>query len=197
MEDYADELHRLLTNASISRCTLIGHSMGGYIGLAFAEKYGDMLEGLGLFHSTAVADTDSKKHQRNEMAELIRTHGAKAFVKHTTANLFGARFKELFPEKVQEYINRYELLPSKAMATGMEAMRDRLDRTKVLASLPFPILFIIGMHDQLVSFENTMEQVKYPKQGYPFIMAEAGHMAMVERPDASSRIIRWYMDMVK
>lgn len=197
MDDYADELYRLLTNASISRFTLIGHSMGGYIGLAFAEKYGEMLEGFGLFHSTAVADTDSKKHQRNEMAELIRTHGAKAFVKHTTANLFGARFKELFPEKVQRHIDDYSGLPSKAMAMSMDAMRDRPDRTAVLAQLPFPVLFIIGMQDQLIPFESVIEQVKYPKQGYPFIMAEAGHMAMVERPDASSRIIRWYMDLAK
>lgn len=196
MEEYADELHRLLTNALISRCTLIGHSMGGYIGLAFAEKYGDMLEGFGLFHSTASADTDSKKRQRDEMGKLIHSHGSMAFVKHTAANLFGARYKELFPEKVKEHIQRYGLLPSRAMETGMIAMRDRPDRTHVLEKLPFPVLFIIGMHDQLVPFENMMEQVKYPKQGYPFIMAEAGHMGMVERPDASSRIIRWYMDML-
>jgi len=73
VEEYADELHRFLTNANIQKCTLIGHSMGGYISLAFAEKYKDMLEGFGLFHSTAYADDDAKKHQRDQMIDLLRT----------------------------------------------------------------------------------------------------------------------------
>ncbi len=194
MDDYADELYRLLTNAIVSSCTLIGHSMGGYIALAFAAKYPEMLEGLGLFHSSALADPDAKKHQRNQMIDLLRTHGTEAFVKHTTANLFGDRFKEVSPHKIREHSRRYGQLSSEALAVGMEAMRDRPDRTEVLRQLPFPVLFVIGMQDQLVPFEKVMEQVRLPRQGYPFILAEAGHMGMVERPDATARILQWYMD---
>jgi pimeloyl-ACP methyl ester carboxylesterase len=193
MEDYADELHRLLTNTSVSRCTLIGHSMGGYIALAFAEKYPDMLEGFGLFHSTAQADSDAKKHQRDQMTDLIRTHGAAAFIRHTAPNLFGKRFKEVSPEQMQDYIRKFGQLPAEALAVGMEAMRNRPDRTHVLAGMPFPVLFIIGMDDQIVSFEKIMDQVGLPEQAIPFILAEAGHLGMIERPDASARIIDWYM----
>jgi pimeloyl-ACP methyl ester carboxylesterase len=194
LDDYADELHRLLTNAGIKTFTLVGHSMGGYIGLAFAQKYPEMLEGFVLFHSTAFADDDTKKHQRDQMILLIRKHGAAAFVKHTAANLYGERYKELFPEAVQQHIEQFGGLPSEALAVGMEAMRDRPDRTAVLTQMPFPVLFLIGMRDQLVPFERSIELVGYAKQGFPFILAEAGHMAMIERPDAIFRILRWYMD---
>jgi pimeloyl-ACP methyl ester carboxylesterase len=99
VEDYADELHRFITNANIHKCTLIGHSMGGYIALAFAEKYPGMLEGFGLFHSTAYADDETKKHQRNQMIELLKNHGAETFIKSTANNLFGDRYKELYPKR--------------------------------------------------------------------------------------------------
>ncbi len=194
MDDYADEVHRLLTNTQISRCILIGHSMGGYIALAFAEKYPDMLDGFGLFHSTATADADTKKHQRDQMADLLRTHGADAFMRHTAPTMFGQRYKELHADKIRLHIQQYGHISSEALAVGMEAMRDRPDRTSVLAGMSFPVLFILGMDDQLMPFEKVMEQVKLPRQSYPFVLAEAGHLGMVERPDAAARILRWYAD---
>jgi pimeloyl-ACP methyl ester carboxylesterase len=193
VEEYADELHRFLTNAVIEKFTLIGHSMGGYIALAFAEKYPEMLEGFGLFHSTAYADDESKKHQRNQTIDLLRNYGTEMFVKNTAANMYGDRFKELYPHKVKEHIERYGKLPPEALIAGINVMRDRPDRTAVLAAMPYPVLFIFGMQDKLLPFESGISLSEYPKQSYPFILSEAGHMGMVERPDATSRMISWYM----
>ncbi|WP_031530761.1 alpha/beta fold hydrolase [Dyadobacter crusticola] len=196
VEDYADELHRFLTNAGISRLTLIGHSMGGYIALAFAEKYPDMLEGFGLFHSTAFADDEAKKAQRGEMIELLKNEGTEAFITKTAPNMFGDRYKELFPEKVEAHIEYFKKLPAEALISGLTAMRSRPDRTAVLAAMPFPVLFIIGMQDKIIQFEKVITLSEYPQQSYPFILAEAGHMGMVERPDATARMISWYMGKI-
>ena len=196
IEEYADELYRYLTNATITRFVLVGHSMGGYIALAFAEKYPEMLEGFSLFHSTAYADDQAKKHQRDQMIDLLKNHGTEAFIKHTAGNMFGERFKELFPEKIKAHIQRYGKLPAPALIAGITAMRNRPDRTAVLASMPFPVLFIIGMQDKLIPFESCITLSEYPKQSYPFILAEAGHMGMVERPDATARMITWYMNKI-
>ena len=196
IEEYADELHRFLTSAVIEKFTLIGHSMGGYIALAFAEKYPEMLEGFGLFHSTAYADDESKKHQRNQTVDMLRNYGTEMFIKNTAANMYGERFKELYPEKIKEHILRFGKLPAEALITGINAMRDRKDRTAVLAAMPFPVLFIIGMQDKILPFESCISLSEYPKQSYPFILAEAGHMGMVERPDASARMISWYMGRI-
>ena len=193
VEDYADELHRFLTNATIEKCTLIGHSMGGYIALAFAEKYPGMLEGFGLFHSTAYADDESKKYQRNQTIDMLRTYGTEMFLKNTAANMYGDRFKEVYPQKINEHIVRFAKIPAEALISGIIAMRDRKDRTEVLAALPFPVLFIIGMQDKILPFEKSISLSEYPRKSYPFILAEAGHMGMVERPDASARMISWYM----
>jgi pimeloyl-ACP methyl ester carboxylesterase len=196
VEEYADELHRYLTNANIEKCTLIGHSMGGYISLAFAEKFPEMLEGFGLFHSTAFADDETKKHQRNQTIELLRQYGTEMFLKNTAANLFGERYKELYPDKVKAHIERYSKIPAEALTAGMIAMRNRPDRTAVLKTMNYPVLMIIGMQDKLIPFESCIALSEYPKQSYPFILAEAGHMGMVERPDATARMISWYMGKI-
>ena len=196
IEEYADELYRYLTNANIHKCVFIGHSMGGYIGLAFAEKYPDMLEGFGLFHSTAFADDDTKKHQRDQSVNLLGQYGSAMYVKNTSGNLFGDRFKELYPNKVKDFIEKYSKLPAESLATGMAAMRDRPDRTGILTSMPYPVLFIIGMQDKLIPFESCISLSQYPKQSYPFILAEAGHMGMIERPDATARMISWYLEQL-
>jgi pimeloyl-ACP methyl ester carboxylesterase len=170
--------------------------MGGYIALAFAEKYPGMLEGFALFHSTAYADDEAKKHQRNQMIELLKNHGAETFIKNTAGNLFGERYKELYPERIKEHISYFGKLPADALIAGIVAMRNRPDRTHVLHSMPFPILFIIGMQDKLIPFESLISLSEFPKQSYPFILAEAGHLGMVERPDATARMITWYMGKI-
>ena len=197
VEDYADELYRYLTNAAIQKFTLIGHSMGGYIGLAFAEKYPEMLEGFGLFHSTAFADNETKKHQRSQTIDMLRQYGTEMFLKNTASNLFGDRYKELYPDKIKAHIQQYRTIPAEALSVGMAAMRNRPDRTAVLAAMPYPVLLIIGMMDKLIPFESCIELSAYPRQSYPFILAEAGHMGMVERPDATSRMISWYMGKIQ
>src|SRR5258708_17986310 len=92
IEDYADVIKaiadRELLNETQNQFTLIGHSMGGYITLAFAEKYPDLLNGFGLFHSTAYADDDAKKEIRRKGIEFIKNNGVDLFIKNTVANLF-------------------------------------------------------------------------------------------------------------
>jgi hypothetical protein len=104
------------------------------------------------------------------MIELLKNHGTETFIKSTASNLFGDRYKELFPEKIKEHINYFRKLPSEALIAGIIAMRNRPDRTHVLKSMPFPILFIIGMQDKLIPFESLISLSEFPKQSYPFIL---------------------------
>ncbi len=196
VEEYADELYRFLSNANIWKCTLIGHSMGGYIGLAFAEKYPNVLQGFGLFHSTSLADNETKIHQRNQTIDLIKNYGTSSFIKNTAGNLFGERYKQTFPEKLQAHIQYFSKLPESALIAGIEAMKSRPDRTNVLKNMEVPVLMILGMEDKFISFEEGMGLSTLPKVCYPFVLAEAGHMGMVERPDATARMIQWFMTKI-
>jgi pimeloyl-ACP methyl ester carboxylesterase len=72
MDSMAEEIKFLLNHLEIEKCFMVGHSMGGYVTLAFLEKYPKMLTGISLFHSSPFADTDEKKENRNREIELLR-----------------------------------------------------------------------------------------------------------------------------
>ena len=101
IEDYADAIKAIvdaeLANKTPNQFTLIGHSMGGYITLAFAQKYPELLNAIGLFHSTAYADDDAKKEIRKKGIEFIKNNGVELFLKNTTANLFSEKTKKTNP----------------------------------------------------------------------------------------------------
>lgn len=196
IDEYADELHRLLLSTGIEKVTIIGHSMGGYIALAFADKYSSMLEGIGLFHSTSSADNEEKKEQRLKIAALLLKQGSEAFLRLTGPNLFGGTYKNTRTKEFKKYLNQYGQLPAQALAGGVVAMRSRPDRTHLLSSLTVPVLFILGMQDTIMPFEQIMPLTKLPKEAHHFILAEAGHMGMVEAPQATARIIRYFMEQI-
>ena len=78
--------------------------MGGYITLAFAEKYPGQLSALGLFHSSAFADSEEKKAIRRKGIDFIKQHGAFEFLKTSTPNLFSPQTKDEHPELIDEQL---------------------------------------------------------------------------------------------
>ena len=196
VEEYADELYQYLTNVGITKCTVVGHSMGGYIALAFAEKYPDMIEGFGLFHSIATADDEAKKEQRTKMIELLKEKSSADFIRLTGPNMFGSRFRESYTNKIKDHVEKFAKLPSEALAAGVNAIKNRPDRTHVLRDLNVPLLLIVGMEDLIMPFDKVIEMSGYAKESYPFILSDAGHMGMVERTDTSVKILRWYMEKI-
>src|SRR5688500_8385113 len=79
IEGMAAAVNAVLEAEEVKQCVMIGHSMGGYITLAFAEQFKRVLKGFGLFHSTAFVDSDEKKETRQKGIEFIGKHGAQAF----------------------------------------------------------------------------------------------------------------------
>src|SRR5690349_9785457 len=88
MEGMAEAIKSILDSEQTAFITLIGHSMGGYISLAFAEKYPERLKGLGLFHSTAFADNEERKANRKKGIDFIEKNGAHDFLKTIIPSLF-------------------------------------------------------------------------------------------------------------
>ena len=77
MELMADAVNAVLEKLNLRKIFLAGHSMGGYTGLAFAEKYPDKIKGLCLFHSTANADSEERKENRNRALEIVKKNHKK------------------------------------------------------------------------------------------------------------------------
>ena len=187
--DYADCIHALLTHEKISSCTMLGHSMGGYITLAFAKKYPDQLHSFGLVHSTAYADSDEKKKNRERGIVLIEEYGACSFLKTTIPNLFGAAFKEEHPEKVEELVVASQQFSKEALQQYYRAMMNRPDATDVLKSNRLPILFVIGTEDVAAPMDDMLQQSRLPLNPYIHVLQNIGHMGMWEAKDQMNELL--------
>jgi len=171
------------------RGVLIGHSMGGYIGLAFAKKYPEYLDELGLVHSTAYADSEEKKTVRKKGIEFIKQHGPFKFLKTTIPNLYSAVFKEAKPAFVEKQIERLKDFTDNALIAYYTAMMERPDRIEVLKTVRIPVLFIIGEYDYAIPLEESLRQCHLPEKSYIHFLKKSGHMGMLEEPEKVNRIL--------
>jgi len=183
IEGLAEVIHAIIHEENIDTCIVIGHSMGGYITLALAEKYWNHLKGFGLLHSTAYADTEEKKQTRKKGIEFIKQHGAFEFLKTTSPNLFSANSKNLIPGTIESFIKSLGSLTAESLIAYYEAMIHRPDRTEVLIKTKLPVLFIAGEHDIAVPFSDSLKQCHFPGLCHFHILSNSGHMGMIEESE--------------
>lgn len=189
MESMAQDVRAVLKEASIESCILIGHSMGGYVGLAFAELYPGFLEGLCLFHSHPFADTDAKKPARRKSIDFVRRRGGRLFVHQLIPDLFPPAFNKEHPDFVKELVQAAEQIDSEAIALASQAMLDRKDRSEVLEQIDCPVLFIVGDEDNAVPFELSLSMVYLPKVASIKILRGVGHMGMFEAKEKTEKMV--------
>lgn len=177
---YVEILHALMHHLQIEQYYIMGHSMGGYIGLAFANYYTNHVQGLGLIHSTTYADNELKKESRLKVAEFLEAFGTKKFLETATPNLFGNAFKMAHPKQVQEIIDSVSDISAEAMIQFVMAMHNRKAYTHLLEQSKTPILMVIGDADVAVPLEDSLAQAKLLPSENVILLEGVGHMGMLE-----------------
>ena len=204
MEAMADDILGLLDALSIEKVVMFGHSLGGYVTLAFADKYPKKLQGLGLIHSTALPDSEDKKKKRQQDIRDISQHGIEEYVNKLIPNLFTkSKLKELHEELTEIISIGMEMSPKGAMK-ALEGMLQRPDRSHVLTKANYPILLVAGAQDDVISpletFSITNENIIDSTFGYPHILEntfeDVAHMSLIEAPNQLSRMIANYMKIL-
>lgn len=192
VEDMADAVHQVLLAEQISSCIFVGHSMGGYVAMAFAEKYPDKLKGLCLFHSHPFADTEEKKLNRAKTIEFMERWGSPAFVRELVPKLFLKDFVLANPDFISRFIEKAEQFPQRGIVAATRAMIERPDRSGIMSNLKCPILFIIGKFDEAIPAEFSDAQLKLRRDAMVFILPVA-HMGMFEAKEECTKIIKSFL----
>lgn len=178
-----------------STFSLIGHSMGGYITLAFAEKYAGMLDSFGLFHSSALADDEQKKETRRKGIDFIKNNGAEVFLKTSIPNLFSEKTKTEKPELVEKLLSIAMHVSAAALIQYYNAMILRPDRTLVLKTFSKPVLFIIGAHDTAIPLQASLQQCYLPAVSAVHILKNSGHMGMWEEEKEADNYLEDFLNL--
>ena len=190
MEQLADDTAALLDSLQLDRVYVIGHSLGGYATLAFAERHPDRLLGFGLVHSTSLPDADAGKEARLKTAEQVRASGVRPLVDGLIPKLFAEEHRRQ-PTIVQQI----ELAKTIGYGTAEQGaigcalgMRERPDRTEVLRRTELPVLLLAGAQDEVIPPAR-----RFPVETRPDLMTATltgtGHMSMMEDPAACSQVL--------
>lgn len=189
--EMADGVKEVVDALKVEKLVLVGHSMGGYVGLEFAKKYPENLIGLSLFHTHPFADTEEMKKARLVSAKLVEGGDVAAYVRRLYKILFGEDFKN---EKLREkLINRAAEYSDIALANGQRAMGERPDNSSVLENIDCPVQFIIGTEDKAVSDKFSREQTHLPQVADIHILQGIGHMGMFEDSKTTTRIVKDFL----
>lgn len=196
LKDFAESLKAIMDEEKIAELVLIGHSMGGYISLAFAEKYPEKILALGLFHSSSYADTAEKKESREKNIGFIQKNGAALFVEQSIPGLFSDAFKKEHPEKVDGLVDRYANFNPDSLVLYLEAMKQRPATTGILKTIDRPVLFIMGEEDKAVPLKDALEQCYLPRISYIHILTHTAHMGMIENTSLCNSFIDRFLEQI-
>ena len=179
MEDMAEAVHEVLKSLRIRRVTIIGHSMGGYVGLAFAEKYFEKVKGLCLLNSTSQADSEERKELRLRACKMAQTN-YDALVKMSITNLFAENSRLQFSQEIE--VVKKEALKTSAQGyiAATKGMRERKDRTFVLQKID-KRLIISGENDPIIAKELIEKEGESTET--PVVFLPHGHMSYIEAPE--------------
>lgn len=192
IEAAAEEVNNTLEMLKIDQCIMIGHSLGGYVTLAFAEQYASKLKGIGLFHSSAMEDTPEKKETRNKTAEFIKRNGLKLFSQSFVEPLFYPKYRKQHIDAIDALKNKVANCAQDTVIAYTYAMRDRVPRLSVLKKLEIPVMYIIGKDDNAVPLESSLAQCYLPKESVVHFLGETAHMGMIERKIETLKFIQLF-----
>ncbi len=192
IEEMANCVRNTLKGLNIHETVLVGHSLGGYVGMAFAEQYPFMLKGLGMFHSTAFADSEAKQEGRQKAIEHLKAHGTKDFLKDFFPNLYAPKNQNLYQNAILEQFDEVRNIKPEALIATLEAMKNRPDRSGVLATLEMPVLYVIGKQDANIPLEQSLEQCHLAARSLVQILENIGHIGMIEAEKETLRMVNYF-----
>lgn len=180
MEDNADVVHAVLSELRIRKAIFVGHSMGGYVALAFAELYPDTMKGLVLLNSTARADSEERKKNRDRAIKAVKQSFVN-FISLSIGNLFSENNRDRLAATIENVKKEALQTPLQGIVASLEGMKIRQDREVLLHLTPFPKLLILGEKDPVLNYEETKEQIE--NTAVQFVTFPDGHMSHLENQD--------------
>lgn len=186
MEDMADAVHAVLHELRIRKAIFVGHSMGGYVALAFAELYPDNIKGIALLNSTSRADSAERKLNRDRAIVCVKKDYS-TFIRMSIANLFSEDNREKLSEDIEKVKLEALKTPLQGIVAALEGMKIRNDREVLLHFAPYPIMLILGEKDPVLNFDKTKEQIEGTE--VKFVSFPDGHMSHIENRNKLGKVL--------
>ena len=191
MEDQAQMVKAVLNHLKLRKYIFVGHSMGGYVALAFAKLFPSAIKGISLMNSTALPDSEEKKLSRDRAIKAIKKNH-KTFVRVAIPMLFSEKNREIYLKEIEQITQEALELSSQGIIAALEGMKIRKNQTSIYKTANFPIQMIIGKQDPALDYDSLISQTKNTKA--KVIEFPDGHMSHVENKE---NLIKNLSDFIK
>ena len=186
MEDNAEIVKTVLSHLRIRKAAFVGHSMGGYVALAFAELYPNAVKGLVLMNSTAKEDSEERKHNRDRAIKAVKQNYIN-FVRLSVANLFSENNRERLENEIENVKLEALKTPLQGIVASLEGMKIRKDRQFILRDSLFPKLLILGEKDGVLIYKDNLPQIE--NTDVKLVTFPNGHMSHIENKEELRKVL--------
>lgn len=193
MELMAEAVKAVLKHLKIKRSIIIGHSMGGYVALAFAEAYKEDVLGLCLMNSTPNKDNTERKKNRDRAIKAVKQN-YKAFVRIAIVNLFRPKNRKIFTEKIKLVKQEALKTPVQGIIAALEGMKVRPDREAFFKTSDFKKLMIISKKDPVLDYQTLKKKTK--NSDINVVELPDGHMSHIENEALFLHSIMYFIENI-
>ncbi|MCD6596477.1 MAG: alpha/beta fold hydrolase [Bacteroidales bacterium] len=193
MEDMAAQINEITEELGFHNFFLIGHSLGGYVSLAFLELFPEKLLGISLFHSHPLADSTETIEKRKREIELVM-HGRKELICQVNiAKAFADENLEKFKIKIDLAKQIAINTPDKGVIATLKGMIQRPDRSQLLMETSLPFLWILGEKDNYIPYPDITKKVSLPLNTSLVVLQNSGHQGFLEEEKQSLEVIEEFI----
>ena len=193
IQDMAMGILEMLKTRGKEKVYLFGHSMGGYVALAFAKLYPEYLKGIGLIHSTPIADSEERKAKRLQVISFLEKYKLEQYLENFIPPLFK---EENAPKYAKNFIEEGKKGPKEGVIEAAKAMMNREDNTQLLSQLEIPFFWGIGKYDQIIPEKDLFAFSVQCKQPYIAYLKNSAHMGMVEESEFLNNHIQRFIKLL-
>lgn len=177
MEDMAQAVNAILSQLHIDNANFIGHSMGGYVALAYTDLYPKAVNTLGLLNSTSLPDNKERKLNRDRAIAIVKKN-PKAYTSMAIANLFAEKNRNLYTREIEYIKNQAVTMPIQGIISALEGMKIRKDRHHILTGFTGNKIIFTGTKDPVLPHEKSINEAE--KCNTRIVSFNGGHMSYLE-----------------
>ncbi len=192
MDFMANAVKAVLDTAGVEQCVLVGHSLGGYVALAFADRYRYIVRGLALLHSHAMADDEKTRLYRDEVCRQVHLNRA-GFIVDFITRLFDESKREYLAQDIKELRDQCLETREEGIIAAQRGMKIRTSRINVLSNLDVPMLFVYGKNDTRIPVEVGLSQALLPHRAEVLVLDNVAHMSFMEDREYVKRRVCYFV----
>ena len=183
MEQLAGDVAEILDALDIERATLVGHSLGGYVALAFFRMFAERCAGLGLVCSRAGADGADQAETRRRLADRVEREGMEPVVEFFVPKYFAPDVYRERPDLIARARAIVEATDPRGAAAMLRGMAERVDSQDLFEEMRLPVHVVAGARDALIA-ETQARAIADGVAGAEYDLLDCGHFPLYETPDA-------------